>query len=79
MSSRQLKWILIIAGIGSVASIISYMTEVSNLCPIQQLEISGAIQKYDSTKDAQFCDTLNTKISKFNNVCKSNIEELDCG
>lgn len=79
MSNRQLKWILIIAGIGSAASIISYVIVVSNLCPIQQLEIAGEMQKYDSTKDAQFCDTLNTKISKFNNICKSNIEELDCG
>jgi hypothetical protein len=78
MSSRQLIGILIIIGVGAIAAIISY-NESSNLCYVQQLDLTNEMKKYDTTKDAQLCDTLNTKISKFNLNCKSNIEELDCG
>lgn len=79
MLNKQLKWILVIVGIGLIASVVSYKTDLSNVCSVQQLDLVGEIKKYDTTKDAQFCDALNTKISKFNDVCKSNIEELDCG
>ena len=79
MLNRQLKWILIIIAIGSILAFISYKTELSNICPIRQLSIAGEMKKYDETKDPQLCDMLNTKISQFNYLCKSDIEELDCG
>ena len=78
MLNRKLKWILIVIVIGSILVIIS-STELANTCTMRQLDIAGAIKKYDETKDPLFCDKLNTKISQFNDQCKSNIEELDCG
>ncbi|CUR51955.1 conserved exported protein of unknown function [Nitrosotalea devaniterrae] len=79
MLNRQLKWILAIVVIGFIASVVSYKMELSNTCPTRQLSIASDIQKYDKTLNPQFCDALNSKISQFNDMCKSNIEELDCG
>ncbi len=79
MLNRQLKWILIIIAIGLIASVVSYVFELSNVCNVRQLNIVGDTAQYDKTKDPLFCDALNSKISKFNDECKSNIEELDCG
>ncbi|MDE1770146.1 MAG: hypothetical protein KGI28_06300 [Thaumarchaeota archaeon] len=79
MLNRQLKWVLIIIAIGSILAIISYKTEFLNTCTVRQMTIAGEIKQYDETKDPLICDKLNTKISQFNNQCKSNVEELDCG
>jgi hypothetical protein len=79
MPSRQTKWILAIIAIGLIAIFVSYKTELANVCSIKQLNIAGDEKKYEQTKDAQFCDSPNSRISQFNNECKSNIEELDCG
>lgn len=79
MLNRQLKWVIIIIAVGSIFAIVSYKIEFPNTCPMRQLTIVGEIKKYDETKDPLLCDKLNTKISQFNNQCKSNIEELDCG
>lgn len=79
MPSKQTKWILVIIAIGLITIFVSYKTELSNVCSIRQLNIAGDEKKYEQTKDAQFCDSLNSKISQFNDECKSNIEELDCG
>lgn len=79
MPSRQIKWILAIITIGLIAIFVSYKTELAYVCPIKQLNIAGDEKKYEQTKDAQFCDSLNSRISQFNDECKSNIEELDCG
>ena len=79
MPSRQTKWILAIIAIGLMAVLVSYKTELSNVCSIRQLDIVSDEKKYDQTKDPQFCDALNSRISQFNNECKSNVEELDCG
>lgn len=79
MLNRQLRWILVIIAIGFTASVVSYELGLSNTCPIRQLGIADEIKKYDQTKDPQLCDALNSKISKFNDACKSSVEELDCG
>lgn len=79
MLSRQTKWILAIIIIGLTAILVSYKTELSNVCAVRQLNIADDEKKYDQTKDPQFCDALNSRISQFNNECKSNVEELDCG
>ena len=79
MPSRQTKLILVIIVIGLIAILVSYKTELSNVCPMRQLNIAGDEKKYEQTKDAQFCDSLNSRISQFNDECKSNVEELDCG
>ncbi|MDE1725344.1 MAG: hypothetical protein KGH76_05560 [Thaumarchaeota archaeon] len=78
MIKKQSLWILIIIGIGFVVGVISYL-ESSGFCSVRQLDLVYEMKKYSDTNDAQLCDTLNTKISKFNDDCKSNIEELDCG
>lgn len=79
MPSRQIRWILAIVAIGFIASVVSYELVLSNACPMRQLDIAGDIKKYDQTKDPLLCDALNSKISKFNDICKANVEELDCG
>ncbi len=79
MPSKQTKWILAIIAIGLVAVLVSYKTELSNTCAIRQLNIAGDEKKYDQTKDPLLCDALNSRISQFDNECKSNVEELDCG
>ncbi len=79
MLNRQLKWILIIVAIGVIASVVSYVFELSNVCTVRQLNIAVDVVQYDKTKDPLLCDALNSKISQFNDACKSNIEELDCG
>jgi hypothetical protein len=79
MLNRQLKWILAIIAIGFAASVVSYELVLSNACPVRQLGITDEIKKYDQTKNPQFCDELNSKIYRFNNLCKPSIEELDCG
>jgi hypothetical protein len=79
MLNRQLKWIIIIVTIGLIASVVSYVFELSNACTVRQLNIAEDTLQYDKTKDPLLCDALNSKISQFNDACKSNIEELDCG
>ena len=79
MLNKQTRWILAIVAIGFVASVVSYELVLSNACPVRQLDIAGQIKKYDQTKDPLLCDTLNSKISQFNDVCKASVEELDCG
>ena len=79
MPNRQLRWILVIVIVGLTASIVSYMFESSNVCVVRQLNIASDTVQYDKTKDPLLCDALNSKISQFNDACKSNIEELDCG
>jgi len=79
MYNRQLKWILVIVAVGLIVFIISYALELSNVCTVRQLSIAEDTMQYDKTNDPQLCDALNSKISKFNDACKSNIEELDCG
>ena len=79
MPSKQTKWIMAIIVIGLIAVFVSYKTELSNVCAVRQLDIVSDEKKYDQTKDPQFCDALNSRISQFNDECKSNIEELDCG
>ncbi|HJW20349.1 MAG TPA: hypothetical protein VJ571_07325 [Candidatus Nitrosotalea sp.] len=64
---------------GLIASVVSYVFELSNVCTVRQLNIAENIAQYDKTKDPLLCDMLNSKISQFNDACKSNIEELDCG
>ncbi len=79
MPSKQTKWVLVIIAIGLTAIFVSYKTELSSVCSIRQLNIAGDEKKYEQTKDPQFCDALNSRISQFNDECKSNVEELDCG
>lgn len=79
MLSSQTKWILVIIVIGLIAILVSYKIELSNVCSVRQLNIAGDEKRYEQTKDTQFCDALNSRISQFNDECKSNIEELDCG
>jgi len=79
MTNKSLKWILIIVITGLAVTAISYTVKLSDTCYFRQLGIVGEIKKYDSTKDSEFCDTLNEKISHLNDECKSGVEELDCG
>ncbi|HET7336828.1 MAG TPA: hypothetical protein VFJ23_02930 [Candidatus Nitrosotalea sp.] len=79
MLNRQIRWILAIVSIGFIASVASYELVLSNTCPVRQLDIASDVKKYDQTKDPLLCDALNSKISQFNDACKTSVEELDCG
>ena len=79
MPNRQIRLILAIVAIGFIASVASYELVLSNACLVRQLDIAGDIKKYDQTKDPLLCDELNSKISKFDDACKTSVEELDCG
>lgn len=74
-----LVWIIVIVVIGSITTIIAYKSELVNTCTIRQLDIAAGVKNYDASKNAELCDSLNNKIYQFNNDCKSDLEELDCG
>ena len=79
MSSKPLKYALVIVVIGVISVAVLYGTGFVNTCQIRQLETAGDIKKYDQTKDPEFCAQLNEKISQFDNECKGDLEILDCG
>lgn len=79
MRGKSLKWIIVIVAIGSIATIVTYEFDLSNTCSLRQLDISGGVKQYEQTKNPELCDDLNNKISKFDDDCKSDVEELDCG
>jgi len=46
---------------------------------MRQLDIAGNMKTYEENKNPELCDSLNEKISKFNDDCKYILEEIDCG
>jgi hypothetical protein len=79
MVSRFLKSTLVIVLAGGVTAIVLYNVGLIDKCPMRQIEITTDIKKYDQTKDPELCAKLNDKISQFDNECKGDVEELDCG
>jgi hypothetical protein len=79
MVSIFLKGTIVIVLAGVVAVIALYTAGLVDKCPIQQIDITGGIKKYDQTKDPELCVQLNEKISQFDSKCKGEIEVLDCG
>jgi hypothetical protein len=79
MLSKFLKGVIIIvlAGIGTVIAL--YDVGLVDKCPIQQIDITGDLKKYDQIKNPELCAQLNEKISQFDGQCKGDMEELDCG
>ncbi len=79
MISKFLKGTIIIVLAGIVAIVVLYSVGLVDKCPVRQIELEGDLKKYDQTKDPEFCTQLNDKITQFDNECKGDIEELDCG
>ena len=79
MVSKFLKGTTVIVLTGIAVVIALYSAGLVDKCPIQQIDITDNIKKYDQTKDPELCAQLNEKISQFNSQCKGEIEELDCG
>jgi hypothetical protein len=69
----------IIITLAVVTVIVLYDVGLVNKCPIQQIDITDGLTKYDQTKDPQLCVQINEKISQFDDQCKGVIEEVDCG
>lgn len=76
---NSIKWIIIIIAVGSILSIIGYKSEFTNSCTTRQLDIASDMKLYEENKNPELCDSLNEKISKFNDECKNTLEEVDCG
>lgn len=79
MFNKFLKSIIVIILTGVVVVLVLYDWGLVDMCPIQQIDITGDLKKYDQTKDPQLCAQLNEKISQFDGKCKGYIDELDCG
>jgi len=79
MVSTFAKRAIIIGFVGVVAIIMLYVLDVSNTCPIKQINVLNDIKKYDSTKNPDLCDDINNRIIQLNNQCGIEIEILDCG
>lgn len=79
MISKFLKGtiIMVLAGIVTIAML--YNVGLADKCPVRQIAITGDLKKYDQTKDPELCAQLNDKILQFDNECKGDLEELDCG
>jgi hypothetical protein len=73
------KRAIIIGLAGIVAIIVLYVLDVSNTCPIKQINVLNDIKKYDATKNPDLCDDINNKIIQLNNQCGIEMEILDCG
>ena len=70
----------IIIGLAGIAAIIFlYVLDVSNTCPIKQINVLNDMKKYDSTKNPDLCDDINNRIIQLNNQCGIEMEVLDCG
>ena len=69
--------IIVLAGIAAI--IILYVLDVSNTCPIKQINVLNDIKKYDITKNPDLCADINNRIIQLNNQCGIEMEILDCG
>ena len=79
MVSAFVKRTIIIGLAGIAAILILYVVDVSNTCPIKQINVLNDIKKYDTTKNPDLCDDINNRIVQLNNHCGIEIEILDCG
>lgn len=79
MTGIVLKGTIIVILAGIAAILVLYNAKLIDACPLRQVDITEEIKKYDKTKDPQLCDELNGKIYQFNDDCKVDLEELDCG
>ena len=79
MVSTFVKRAIIIGLTGIAAILILYVVDVSNTCPIKQINVLNDIKKYETTKNPDLCDDVNNRIVQLNNQCGIEIEILDCG
>jgi hypothetical protein len=79
MVSIFVKRSIVIGLAGIMAIIVLYVLDVSNTCPIKQINVLNDIKKYDMTKNPELCDDINNRIIQLNNQCGIEIEILDCG
>ena len=79
MISTFAKRAIIIGLAGIVAITLLYILDVSNTCPIKQINVLNDIKKYDATKNPDLCADINNRIVELNNKCGIEMEILDCG
>ena len=79
MVSIFVKRALIIGLAGVVVIITLYVMDVSNTCPIKQINVLNDMKTYDATKNPELCDDINNRIIQLNNKCGIVMEILDCG
>lgn len=79
MVSTFVKRAIIIGLAGIVAIIILYVLDVSNTCPIKQINVLNDMKKYEITKNPELCDDINNRIIQLNNQCGIEMEILNCG
>jgi len=79
MVSIFVKRAIIIGLAGIAAIVILYSFDISNTCPIKQIDVLNDMKKYEITKDPELCDNINNRIIQLNNQCGIGMEILDCG
>jgi len=79
MISTFVKRAIIIGLVGIAAIVILYVVDVSNTCPIKQINVLNDMKKYNITKNPELCDNINNRIIQLNNQCGIEMEILDCG
>ncbi|MGI0027122.1 MAG: hypothetical protein ACREAD_04695 [Nitrosopumilaceae archaeon] len=79
MVSTFVKRAIIIGLVGIITIVILYIFDVSNTCPIKQINVLNDMQKYEITKNPELCDDINNRIIQLNNQCGIEMEILDCG
>ncbi len=79
MVSIFVKRAIIIGLAGIAAIVILYSFDISNTCPIKQIDVLNDMKKYEITKDPELCDNINNRIIQLNNQCRIGMEILDCG
>ena len=79
MITTFVKRALVIGLVGIAAIVILYGFEVTDKCPIKQIDVLSDLKKYEITKDPELCDDINNRIIQLNNKCGIEMEILDCG
>ncbi len=79
MVSIFVKRAIIIGLAGIAAIVILYSFDISNTCPIKQIDVLNDMKKYEITKNPELCDNINNRIIQLNNQCGIKMEILDCG
>ena len=77
MVSIFVKRAIIIGLAGIAAIVILYSFDISNTCPIKQIDVLNDMKKYEITKAPELCDNINNRIIQLNNQCGIGMEILD--
>ncbi len=79
MTLQNPKLKIIIAIVIIIPASVLLVSFSTDSCGIQHISILNDIQKYEESFDPEFCEELVYRIDDYNEICKPEIEILDCG